>query len=431
MSDEVNCPVCGKGYPWDDAMAGKQMRCQGCQLMLALPQRAGGQVDLASDVQGQSLPEYEPVIGAANIDPYAEMRSPVASDTNSAEEIPQAPPSPFDASTPPTEPDPPSQGDAIPLANSDEEVAELTDEDEVMELSDDDEVVEADEADVIEPKSSGSSLAMTPLQPLPPSESQAGQTPVTPDATGHPLTSTQPGSESDEDSYDLAIDPEPVSKPAPVRPTAMASPVEEEFDEDSIGAGATLKRVKKSLDAKEEEEEHARQKQQLEDKYIPLGLIGASMFILLVTLLFIVDRSTSEEEFGISVNAIRFRELLVYFAFIALQLPFMFGGLYAVARLFGTSFGLIQVAILKIISIAMITQAVDLGMKWVLFHVTEGLPVPTGIVRFPFMVLTFGGLCMKLLEMDVLETFVFYLIVYMLPGILLFFAMGALITSLT
>ncbi len=118
---------------------------------------------------------------------------------------------------------------------------------------------------------------------------------------------------------------------------------------------------------------------------------------------------------------------------IALKVPFLFVGMLLVIRIFGVGFGRVTTAILKLLAIAMTVQAVDFFIEAVMAILAEGLPL-MGMdiyVRFPFVIVTFFALAMKLFELDLVETVVLFLSTYMLPTFLAFFCMMWVYTMLT
>ncbi|MCC6581511.1 MAG: hypothetical protein IT440_13830 [Phycisphaeraceae bacterium] len=97
--------------------------------------------------------------------------------------------------------------------------------------------------------------------------------------------------------------------------------------------------------------------------------------------------------------------------------PCLFVGMIIVGKLFGTTFGNLLTGMFKLLAICMMTLAVSALVSSILHLVTEGLPLlGMGIyIQLPFIVVTFFGLAMKLLDLDFLEAIILFVAMYLLP----------------
>lgn len=428
MGQDFNCPVCGWRLPWAAQEVGQRRRCQGCDLLLVVPRDVDADVELASDVAEQpELPRYWEAGGPRPPKPAASSPSPPPPAPPVPEEpAPAEPLSLAEIPAPQTSttawddfPEPPPL-EPIPLAE--EEVPE-------------EEVLELDEADLVDPDSahakpthSGSSaFPMTPLQPLPPAA--GGAAPL--QSHSHPAP-TEPRQEAEAGAYDLAIDAAELAPPPQAAlppPLAPPPPVADAPGPDMIANA--LERVRKASEARAMDQEQAIAQQRFEDVYLPLGLAGTGLVLMLFTVMVLVV-ATPDMITGItpSIWLVRGVELLQYFVKLVVQLPFMLFGLVVIARLFGTSFGLIQTALLKICALALLTNALDATIHWVLYHITEGFPGIGFMLQNSVVLGTFWLVGMKLLDMDFMEVFVFGLIVTIVPAVLVVSCFGTFFSML-
>jgi hypothetical protein len=185
-------------------------------------------------------------------------------------------------------------------------------------------------------------------------------------------------------------------------------------------------RVAKSLEDREEDDGGFKV-----DYLIPLCVLGAGVLLILLNTFVVYDphifinqmnaANARGAQFGLvgaaPPSAITLRLLQLARAGIVtlLQIPFLFISLFIVARLFGTSFGYIVPAILKIFACAVAISAIDGTVYYMLDRITEGMGFIGGMFSKSIAFGTFWALTSWIFDLDFMEMFVLYILTVMLP----------------
>lgn len=144
-----------------------------------------------------------------------------------------------------------------------------------------------------------------------------------------------------------------------------------------------------------------------------LGLALANAFLLaplveveLITKSWGLTGSTSGESLNLALYSLAKRGI-----WLVVQLPILLVGIFVVAKIFSTSFGTLGAAVLKLLAIALMTGAVNDSVYIGLNVLTGGFGDLAIFIELLIMFAVFVALCMWLLEMDVMEAGVMYLLV--------------------
>jgi hypothetical protein len=101
---------------------------------------------------------------------------------------------------------------------------------------------------------------------------------------------------------------------------------------------------------------------------------------------------------------------------LGIQIPCLVLGIFAVAKIFGSSFGPFLRAMLKLLALGIVTTGVNACFGSLLSGMTQGLPVPgAGQIKFAVSFGVFWALSASLFEMEVMESLVLYGITVFLP----------------
>jgi hypothetical protein len=109
------------------------------------------------------------------------------------------------------------------------------------------------------------------------------------------------------------------------------------------------------------------------------------------------------------------RTLIASFISTAIQLPFLVIGMLVVVRLFGTAFGPLSTALLKLFAIAITIQGSLYCLDSFLDIITEGFGAMGWMMTRSFTLAMMWMLSSILFELDFLEMFVLYLIAFLAP----------------
>ena len=143
-----------------------------------------------------------------------------------------------------------------------------------------------------------------------------------------------------------------------------------------------------------------------------LGLALANAFLLapleveLIMKSWGLTGSTSGESLNPALYSLAKRGI-----WLVVQLPILLAAIFAVAKIFSTSFGTLGAAVLKLLAIALMTGAVNDSVYIGLNVITGGFGDLAIFIELLIMFAVFVALCMWLLEMDVTEAGVMYLLV--------------------
>jgi hypothetical protein len=199
----------------------------------------------------------------------------------------------------------------------------------------------------------------------------------------------------------------------PVPPPVESAPAESTARGKTPDVLATMgapSAVAKAVETGEDEVDH-----RFTEYHLPLILIGGSVLLLLLNTFLLVDLSGPQQRLGIGWAQAAMVELMGAAITLIIQLPFFLIGLILVAKIFGSSFGNLLPALLKLTAIAMLVLAVGAIVDSLLDIVTGGF----GGIGFWFSIsIQFGvffAASYKLLDMDPLECVALFLIVIFLP----------------
>jgi len=183
------------------------------------------------------------------------------------------------------------------------------------------------------------------------------------------------------------------------------------------GLAAAMVRQKADQDAiaADKDKEH-----RTTEVYIPIGLFAGGVALLLIYELLLRQVSDLADIWGTSQFITR-AILMGLDAFtVFIQIPFVFAGLFVTAAMFGSSYGPIIIATLKMLALVIFTTAISYFTHGLIMLITENLSV----FGFEYMItwgaaaVAFFGIAMSMFEMDFLEAFVLYIIANVFPWII-------------
>lgn len=163
---------------------------------------------------------------------------------------------------------------------------------------------------------------------------------------------------------------------------------------------------------------------------IPLILAGVGIALLVLNALLLADVSYYTDAAlgpGMSEMTARLVVLLQSGVTFVIQMPFFFIGLILVAAIFSTSFGQLTSAILKLAAVALLTLAAGALVSSLLDAITGGFGGIGWMISVSIEFGVFFAACAKLLDMDVMEALVLYLLVMMLPMFAAVFVLGTIV----
>jgi len=169
--------------------------------------------------------------------------------------------------------------------------------------------------------------------------------------------------------------------------------------------------------------------------YTPLILIGVGLVWTLINIA-VLGPLANESHFvtqaqggGTAVsNAIRAGIVAVNFvARLIIQVPLTLGGLFIVASLFGTSFGTLGSAMLRLLAVVIVVGAFNDTMDLGLDILTGGFGGIGFMLKVSASLLVFFGVAMWQLETDILETMVLWGLTVFLPGFVMGFAIVVIV----
>jgi len=182
-------------------------------------------------------------------------------------------------------------------------------------------------------------------------------------------------------------------------------------------------RVAKRLEAREDEDDGTKT-----DYIIPLSVLGAGVLLIILNALVVYDpyiwidrvNKANSAGFGVLMAApepivLRLTQLARMGFTVLLQIPFLFIGLLLVAKLFGTSFGYIVPAMIKILACAVAVNAIDYTVYFLLDRVTDGFAFIGSMFSSSVSFATFWALTSWLFDLEIMEMFVLYVLTAMLP----------------
>ena len=356
-NDSVTCPACGKAYRWTERLAGRKVKCKGCESVFRM---------LASASDGTEL---------------------VRAASDRAADEPAPPPSP-PANTPQ-----PSQGPADGGS---------------YELELDEPASDSPPAPGAPPVDDGQ-----PTMQCPSCNATIKASAVICIQCGFNLKKGKRLQTQVKAAAATQTPAEAAPKDAPQAPAKAATPV---VGGTALKANLERAAAKRALDnemAQDTEREHYRK-----DRTIPLILIGVGAFLIFFNALVLVPQV--QNPFGsttvISLIVLIIVALVWAVVKLIVQLPLLLFGLFFMARLFGSSYGTLSVAMLKLLALATFLNGID-------FCVNSGLDILTGgwggigvmMVRFSIAFGVFWALCSSLFEMELVETFVLFCIMIIVP----------------
>ena len=112
-----------------------------------------------------------------------------------------------------------------------------------------------------------------------------------------------------------------------------------------------------------------------------------------------------------------------------IQVPILLAGIFIVAAMFGNSYGTLGIAMLKLLAIALLVGATGDSMDLLLDIVTGGFGGIGSMIKLSVIAVVFFALATPLLDMDVLEALVLFLILIFAPLVIMVFV-GALIFTM-
>ncbi len=163
--------------------------------------------------------------------------------------------------------------------------------------------------------------------------------------------------------------------------------------------------------------------------YAPLSLVGIGAVLVLVNALLLGPMAYEMKQqmmFGPGPSSgagfVYSIFCLVYAGVrLVIQLPLMVIAIFLVARIFGSAYGSLWTGILKLTAISLMVGGASDCLSSGLDIITEGFGGIGWMINQSITAGLFGALCMWLLEMDVLEALVMYLLVFFFPFVLMGF----------
>jgi len=169
--------------------------------------------------------------------------------------------------------------------------------------------------------------------------------------------------------------------------------------------------------------------------YTPLILVGVGLLWTLLNI-GVLGPLANESHFvtqaqggGTAVsNGIRAAIVAVNFiARLIIQVPLTLAGLFIVASLFGTSFGTLGSAMLRLLAVIIVVGAFNDTMDLGLDILTGGFGGIGFMLKVSASLLVFFGVAMWQLETDILETMVLWGVTVFLPGFIMGFALVVIV----
>jgi hypothetical protein len=382
----ISCPHCGKRYRYTASLAGRKVKCQ-CGTVMLMPQ----------------APPTAPLV--------ATLLSP--------------PPPP-----PPEAPPPPEVGPEVnPRANH--STAPTPQQQTTESLSDGYEL--NDEPATSAPLSTPAARpASQPAAAAPAVCPNCGQK-LKPGAVLciHCGTDLRSGQRLDTQVTDDMVEDDDAPAPAPgiapapgSNPASGSSPAHQAPASPRLGGMLAAASQRKGLDtnalALDIQEQHRWQ-----DFYNPLIILSIGLVLMLANILVIAPMTVAAiaQAWGAPPGSVNSGQVMLFTLVFAgirfvIQLPLIFAAILFIARLFGTSYGTLGVALLKLVAIVIFAAADDDTIRLGLDALLSGLG-STGKLRWSLSFGVFIGLAIWLLDVEYLEAGVLYLLMIFFPFVVL------------
>ncbi|MBI1337608.1 MAG: hypothetical protein GC164_11670 [Phycisphaera sp.] len=179
--------------------------------------------------------------------------------------------------------------------------------------------------------------------------------------------------------------------------------------------------VAKALDVEQDDAKYLR----IKNLYVPLILITVGVALILLNAFVIVQPPPPPPPNALSAAfyhpptrlQLVIRELFTAFVGLVIQLPFMFIAILVIAKLLGTAFGNIFVAIFKLLAMCVALAGLSGCLTSVFDILFEGMGFLAIYPKFVIYIIAFWAMATALFDTDVLETALLFVISWFLPYI--------------
>jgi len=156
----------------------------------------------------------------------------------------------------------------------------------------------------------------------------------------------------------------------------------------------------------------------------PLLLIGIGLALTAVNVFYLGPEAAAAHIFSQAYGAPPYWTSVTITAVwaavkLAIQVPLLFATLFLVAYIFGTAFGPIGTAVLKLLALVLIVTAIGSATDYGLDIVTGGFGGIGFLLKWSIVAGVFFALAMPLYDLDVLEATVMFLIMIFAPGLIM------------
>lgn len=411
-SAHVRCPDCSAKYRWRKELAGRKARCTRCGGIVLMPMQQPG-----------DGPEFQQVAGGFAIklpgDDAADDRGPIVPATPERLDLPERPLSQDFEQVADEPPDQPTPVAANAGAEAADQPADDSDDGGEYELSMPEEIVAAsrtpsDEAakreEASDAGSGGYELEVAGVKKVEAHCPSCGRT-------------VKPGSVL---CVNCGLN---LTEGRKLQTSVVA-------DGQAVADGTAPPELSDPNEYQSEAELEAERRGRWEDLHLPLILVGVGSFIAVINYLFLVDPTGFTDRLPPNLQSfgpvvVRLIMLIAFAVRAVISVPFLLLGIVVVAKLFGTSFGGLFTALLKLLALAVMLGAIDETVTSILNIITDGEAWMGFMMTWAISYGVFLALAAKLLETDMIESFVLYLIVKLLPFFAMMLCLGMLYSLIT
>jgi len=371
----VRCLSCGKKYRWQQQHAGERLKCKACGGEIIMPY-------LPPDPPRETLPTsgLPPVAGRAP------GNAPPAPEENAALE----PPAEEDDEPEPRGSNSSSQVRSIPSAaghpgDDDSTIASSDSNDYELDVADDDPVVLA----------------------------ARGDTDGAPGRCANCGSTLKPGAV-------ICLNCGFNSKEGRKVTTTVGGPAVEPMEAAALAVSPESRQLIDRL-SKVPDDVHTYEQDDSFTEYIaPLIMIGVGLAFILLDSFLVFDANRHAGTFNTNVSP-RIVVLIKHSIEVVVQVPFLFGGIYVIGMLFGTSFASFWSAVLKFLGVAIFLTGFGGMLDSIMDRVTEGSAMAGFMVTNSVNFAAFWGICSWLFELDAVEVMILYAVSIFVPAFIVLY----------
>jgi len=150
----------------------------------------------------------------------------------------------------------------------------------------------------------------------------------------------------------------------------------------------------------------AARQHQWDEFFTPLIIIGVGLFFFLINISLLAPKQYEILSIGSSTTERMTIYGIAYMLTIVFMLPILLAGIFGMVSVFGSSFGNLFTALLKLVALTVLVVAVDQTVLMGLDIITGGFGGIGYLIRFAVLFAVFYPLCMKLFDMESYEIMV-------------------------